>query len=125
MHDMTDAELRVAVAERLGWKWWYFFVAGHKAYHLVEPEWNYEYLNQPCGKVDAPKDDAPHSMDRVPDWPHNLNAAFRDLVPCIPTFILTRLVDGRWRAGGWPDKVEAETPGRAICVRFLKATEGK
>lgn len=60
--DMTDDQLRVAVAERMGWK------------ILWPKSWQNRHLSRPDGTCFRPADPRISLADLLPDFPADLNA---------------------------------------------------
>ena len=69
---------------------------------------------------------------RIPDYPHDLNACFRDLVPEMGDDFVLKLIGDEWTAAacfderiwGYAAKAKAPTPAECICRAFVAMKEG-
>ena len=123
---MTTDEMRTAIARVLGWTW-----VKTTHYWMLWP--SDDPIWPPHQRHAEPTDDSPRDLASVTDWPNDLNACFRDLVPMLkqrgwrPNYRFLPEVGECWGLTKDDLEVTGVAPdghiAMACCLAFLKAQE--
>lgn len=105
---MTDQEVNIAVARKLGWE------PRNYDPQSIEPIKRIPCFTAPNGDLYA----------NVPDYCHSIAAALEIIEKGFLDGVQIRISDGKWIAGKRGEEIEksipADTAPRAICEAFLK-----
>ena len=118
---MTDKEMRIAVAELLGYKWRTAMETLRD--YSVRPVY-FMAISDAYGKpCDRPGDEKVILLGDFPDWPNDAAACLRDFAEAVPIglleFSVSRTTSGKWIAVMGGDGY-ADTPALAMCKAFLQ-----
>ena len=71
---MTDAEIRIAIAESVGWQWWVFHDSNTEAFYVIVPGDSDWPVRQNGTKCERPSPISERLTNDVPHYTEDLNA---------------------------------------------------